>query len=103
MNLPAFHPMTYDGADHVDDEPVHLRLRSAREVQADEGGMVETDMIAGVEPVLSLVVFPFNTWQMVKIQIKQHWPGAGLERVPDAHIRLLYKGVELRSSSLIDD
>mmetsp|Transcript_71468 Transcript_71468/g.155227 ORF Transcript_71468/g.155227 Transcript_71468/m.155227 type:complete len:899 (+) Transcript_71468:49-2745(+) len=78
----------------VDDEPVFLRLRSARPPTGQ-------DAVAGAEPIINLQVMPFNTWQIVKIQVKEKWPG--LKGVPDTSIRLLYKGLELRSGTMVDE
>merc|ERR1719281_941901 len=93
---PNPHGMTHNGADNVDDPPVYLRLRSAREVREGSESAGE-----GMEPEIPLVVYPFHTWQTVKLLIKQSWPGFGSRR--DCTIRLLYKGVELRSDKLVDE
>jgi len=77
----------------VEDEPVYLRLRSARP---------DTTITDGdVEPVIELTVMPFMTWQIVKRRMKERW--LGVKAVPDQNIRLLHKSVELRSGSMIDD
>lgn len=84
-------PATY-GCERVEDEPVFLRLRSARQ---------DTSSESGAEPVIDLTVMPFTTWQVVKRRIKERWPG--IRSVPDPNIRLLHKSIELRSGSMIDD
>lgn len=87
-------PATW-GVGRVEDEPVWLLLRSAREMAGADGADC-----AG-EPTVSFPVMPFNTWQFVKIRLKQYWPG--LSAVPERYIRLLYKGIELKTSDMIDD
>lgn len=86
---------SHDGARGlVDDEPVHLHLQSARTEAASDGE-------ACAEPPIKITVMPFNTWQIVKLRIKELWPG--LKHVPESHIRLLYRGVELRTASMVND
>lgn len=87
-------PATYGcEVGRVEDEPVYLRLRSARQDTAADS----TDE----RPVIELSVMPFITWQIVKRRIKERWPC--LKVVPDQNIRLLHKSVELRSGSMVDD
>jgi len=83
------------GGERIEDEPVFLRLASARTHRNNAG----TEM--GAEPVIQLRVFPWNTWQYVKWQMRAKWPG--LKSVKDGSMRLLHKGVELKASSLVDD
>eukprot|EP00927_Polykrikos_kofoidii_P053952 TRINITY_DN48464_c0_g1_i1.p1 TRINITY_DN48464_c0_g1~~TRINITY_DN48464_c0_g1_i1.p1 ORF type:complete len:1206 (+),score=208.96 TRINITY_DN48464_c0_g1_i1:125-3742(+) len=93
-NSPEMNLITYGGEmGLVHDDPVYLLLRSARagDVGADGGEPAEPDM--------RLTVMPFNTWQMVKRQIKERWPG--LRSVPDNYIRLLHKSMELRSACMV--
>lgn len=81
-------PATYAGEmGLVEDEPVHLRIRSAHPGQRD------TDCI-------DLTVMPFNTWQMIKKQMREH--RSGLRAIPDHNIRLLHKGIELRNRHCVE-
>eukprot|EP00928_Gymnodinium_smaydae_P014693 TRINITY_DN15407_c0_g2_i2.p1 TRINITY_DN15407_c0_g2~~TRINITY_DN15407_c0_g2_i2.p1 ORF type:complete len:867 (+),score=111.64 TRINITY_DN15407_c0_g2_i2:76-2601(+) len=84
---------TFDGAlGRVEDEPVFLHFRSAI-----DGANISSDMIPDAdtrarvddyaEPHLTFKVMPFHTWQAV----------------PDANIRFLYKGIELRNDKMVDD
>lgn len=87
-------PATY-GGDRVEEDPVHLRLQSAR------NDSFESEGAAGAEPVINLAVMPFFTWQVVKRCIKEKWPW--LKAVPDMNIRLLHKSVELRNGGMVAD
>eukprot|EP00913_Durusdinium_trenchii_P017116 g16097.t1 len=88
-------PATYAGEmGLVEDEPVHLRIRSAHPGQRD------TDCI-------DLTVMPFNTWQMIKKQMREPLRvdfehRSGLRAIPDHNIRLLHKGIELRNRHCVE-
>lgn len=82
-------PATYAGEmGIVEDEPVHLRIRSAHPGQRDSD-------------CIDLTVMPFNTWQMVKMQMREH--RSGLRAIPDNNIRLLHKGIELRGGHPVEN
>lgn len=83
---------TFGTYQRLDDGWVFLRLRSARQDRAP---------LEGSEPVIDLVVMPFNSWQLVKRRFKEKWPG--LKAVSDQNIRLLHKSVELRPGFMIAD
>ncbi|CAJ1329007.1 unnamed protein product [Effrenium voratum] len=77
-----FEPATHAGDMGLEDEPVHLRIRSAHPGQRDSD-------------CIDLVVMPFNTWHMVKQIMKEF--RRGLKNISEKNIRLLHKGIELRS------
>ena len=52
---------TWGAGGRVEDDPVWLRLRSARP-NDDSGDGADT-----AEPVIKLTVMPFNTWQVVVV------------------------------------
>lgn len=89
------HPVTDNNVVPSDDEPVYLRLSSARAFHTVGGGAELS------EPIIEMTALPFTSWQLVKLRIKNKYPG--LSHVLDGQVRLLYKGIELRPSSLVGD
>mmetsp|Transcript_27335 Transcript_27335/g.63733 ORF Transcript_27335/g.63733 Transcript_27335/m.63733 type:complete len:852 (+) Transcript_27335:101-2656(+) len=79
------------------EDRIFLKVQSAR----DDSGSKELQEADGSEPTIYLQVMASNKWQMVKWQMKEKCKA--LKSVPEQHIRLLYKGVELKNDDFIDD
>jgi len=80
---------TVSGGEVITDEPVWIRVRSAR---------IEDDAEHMRGPLLFRVM-PSWKWQIVKLHLKKHW--ADFCDVPDAQIRLLWKSIELRDDMAV--
>ena len=53
------------------------------------------------EAPLDVKAMPFNTWQFVKRKMKEQC--RGFRDTPDHHIRLLYKGMELKNDGMVEE
>eukprot|EP00929_Paragymnodinium_shiwhaense_P010096 TRINITY_DN11458_c0_g2_i1.p1 TRINITY_DN11458_c0_g2~~TRINITY_DN11458_c0_g2_i1.p1 ORF type:complete len:594 (-),score=137.49 TRINITY_DN11458_c0_g2_i1:289-2070(-) len=89
-------PVTAPGlVGRINEEPVWLALRSAKQQEALPLAASQKG-----EDVIKLRVMGYQKWSWVKRHLKAALPEAA--RLSDSQIRLLYKGVELRSDSVID-
>eukprot|EP00928_Gymnodinium_smaydae_P013950 TRINITY_DN15055_c0_g1_i1.p1 TRINITY_DN15055_c0_g1~~TRINITY_DN15055_c0_g1_i1.p1 ORF type:complete len:922 (-),score=179.66 TRINITY_DN15055_c0_g1_i1:40-2451(-) len=88
-----------------EDDPLYLNFRSANagasaisDVIPDAGTRASVGEYA--EPRVMLKVWPSNTWQLLKKHLRTR---LGLKAVPDANIRFLYKGIEMRNEKMVAD